>query len=116
MNEMTIESLTEESYATAKEKGWWDNPDSPDKHVGVQLMLMVSELAEAMEEHRHGRAVDEIYYGEDGKPEGIPVEMADVMIRIFDFCGHHKIKLSQAIEEKMAYNKTRPYRHGNKVA
>ena len=51
----------------------------------------------------------------DGKkPEGIPIELADVLIRVFDFCGKHGIDLEAAVLEKMAFNRTRPVRHGGK--
>ncbi len=52
---------------------------------------------------------------EDKKPEGIPIELANLLIRIFDTCGTYGINLSEALRMKMAYNKTRPYRHGGKV-
>jgi NTP pyrophosphatase (non-canonical NTP hydrolase) len=113
---MTIPALIDESYKTAKEKGWWDDDSADTNNFGMKLMLMVSELSEALEEYRHGRALTEIWYGESGKPEGIPVELADVMIRIFDLCGHHNIPLVKALVEKLAYNKTREYRHGGKKA
>ena len=48
------------------------------------------------------------------KPEGVVAELADVVIRVADLCGLYGIDLDQAIEEKMAYNSTRPYRHGGK--
>lgn len=116
MQDLTIAELTDESYKTAVEKGWWDEGEGTDRSIGMALMLMVSELSEALEEHRAGKALDEIWYQPTGKPEGIPVELADVLIRIADLCGHHKIPLERALREKLAYNKTRPYRHGNKKA
>lgn len=48
------------------------------------------------------------------KPEGMAVEMADCIIRILDWCGKEGIDIDDVIAEKMAYNKTRPYRHGGK--
>lgn len=51
----------------------------------------------------------------DEKPEGVPSELADVVIRIADMCGLYGIDLEAAIIEKMAYNKSRPYRHGGKA-
>ena len=79
------------------------------------LMLIVSEISEALEEHRHGRAPDEIWYTAEGKPEGVPVELADAVIRICDMCGKWNIPLVRALVEKAAYNQTRPHRHGGKV-
>lgn len=46
---------------------------------------------------------------------GIPYELADTIIRIFDICGHYEIDIEKAIQEKMAYNKERAYKHGGKI-
>jgi NTP pyrophosphatase (non-canonical NTP hydrolase) len=48
------------------------------------------------------------------KPEGVVAELADIVIRVADLCGLYGIDLDAALEEKMAYNSTRPYRHGGK--
>jgi len=48
------------------------------------------------------------------KPEGIPTELADIVIRVMDYCGHEGIDLEKAILEKHEYNKTRPFKHGGK--
>lgn len=45
------------------------------------------------------------------KPEGIPSEIADVVIRCCHFAGEKGIDLAAAILEKTAYNKTRPFKH-----
>lgn len=49
------------------------------------------------------------------KPEGIAAEFADTIIRILDTCAAYKIPIEQALLDKMAYNDTRPYRHGGKA-
>jgi NTP pyrophosphatase (non-canonical NTP hydrolase) len=49
------------------------------------------------------------------KPEGIPSEMADIVIRVMDYCGYAGIDLEKAIAEKMEYNRTRPFKHGGKT-
>jgi NTP pyrophosphatase (non-canonical NTP hydrolase) len=91
---------------------------------GNKLMLIVSEAVEAHDEIRTGRAADETYYPEqeDGmtyasgpqKPEGVPSEIADVVIRCFDFAATEGFDLGQIIDEKLAYNETRPFMHGKK--
>jgi hypothetical protein len=79
---------------------------------------MHSELSEALEEIRGPRAAMACtYYKADKptKPEGVPSEMADVIIRILGFCARHQIDIAQAIIEKMAYNESRPFMHGGKT-
>lgn len=118
-NMSSINDYVTASYNNAKDHGWHDQPRS----IGDLICLMHSELSEALEEHRKGKPPQEIYFvsknpvvlGSPEKPEGIPIELADCIIRIFDFCGLHDIDLEKALSLKMEYNKTRPYRHGNKV-
>lgn len=81
------------------------------KNFGEVISLMHCELSEAYEEYRSKKGFNETYYEENGKPCGIPSELADVVIRIFDFCGGMNIDLEKIILEKMAYNETRPYKH-----
>ena len=110
---MNINQAVSDSYNNAYEHGWHDK----ERSVGELICLMHSELSEALEEHRNGYSPTEIYYNPEkpNKPEGIPVELADCVIRIFDFCGLYDIDLEEVLQQKMEYNKTRPYRHGNKV-
>lgn len=119
---------------TLVEAGW--SPDEATKLAFAQgprlmqaLMLVVSELAEAVEDYRdHPNDVAVIkyestaignYMSPDGvppKPYGFPIELADAVIRLGDLCGRYGIDLGKAVEVKMAYNKTRPMRHGGKAA
>ena len=110
---MQINSAVKESYDNAKDHGWHDS----ERSIGDLICLMHSELSEALEEHRNGHLPSEIYFNDNkpNKPEGIPVELADCIIRIFDFCGLYGIDLETVLKQKMEYNRTRPYRHGNKV-
>lgn len=100
--------LAKEIYQNAIEHGWWDEP----RRFGEIVALCHSELSEALEEYRARRPM--VYADDQGKPEGIAVEMADCIIRILDWAGHAGVDMDAIVRLKMDYNKTRSYRHGNK--
>lgn len=78
-----------------------------------KLALIHSEVSEAVEAARTGKAPGKNWYREsDGKPEGVPAELADAMIRIFDLAAYLEIDLWAAIVEKDRFNRTRPFMHG----
>lgn len=95
------------AYQNSLDHGFYDKPPT----FLERMALIHSEVSEAAEEHRKGMANDHVYY-ENGKPEGIPIELADALIRIADFCGRNNIDLEKAIETKHEYNVGRPYKHG----
>ncbi len=49
------------------------------------------------------------------KPEGIPSEIADTIIRCAHYCGANGINLAAAVAEKMEYNRHREHRHGGRA-
>lgn len=57
-----------------------------------------------------GEAVAAIQHGEE--QDKMVEELADVIIRIFDLCGHLDADLGETLVRKMQHNKTRPYKHG----
>jgi NTP pyrophosphatase (non-canonical NTP hydrolase) len=111
----SISEVAVEAHDNAVKHGFWDEEVIKRRTFGDSIALIHCELSEAYEEYRKGRAVNEAYYGEKGKPEGVPSELADCVIRIFDFCVANQIDIEKAILEKMAFNKTRPFRHNKKI-
>lgn len=54
-------------------------------------------------------------YGLTVKPEGIPSELADIIIRVLDTCGAWGVDIDTAVRTKLEFNRSRPYRHGGKA-
>ena len=181
-----IKELIKQAHENAVEKGFY--PEGEEKNIGELLMLIVSELGEALEAHRNNRfsdikKYDEFFnakfYSKDVKQKTLlrefeskikdtfEDEIADVFIRLFDLCGYlgiepvekeiniadniglalldmttclcmlgngkkedqqlwldrafsflvhfstrHNIPIQKHVTAKMAYNKTRPHKHG----
>ena len=112
---MDIKELQIASHAIAVSKGWWDE----DRNIGELLALVHSEVSEALEEWRDNHPVTEIRWeGSDQfyKPIGFAMQLADVLIRVADLAVSDGIDLNEALKVKSAYNATRPWRHGGKLA
>lgn len=95
---LTIQDYSKLCHKIAREKGFWDK----SRNTAEMLMLVVSELAEALEaDRKNDRA-------------GFREEIADTFIRLFDMCGGLGIDIESEIEKKRIKNMSRPYKHGKK--
>lgn len=83
---------------------WWEyaNGQAKERNKGELLMLMVSEIAEAMEGERKDLMDDKLPHRKMAE-----VELADCLIRIFDYAGAYGYDLEGAYQEKTEFNKIR---------
>ena len=116
-----LAEVAEACFKTAKSKGWWESYEGrklTHDELASKLCLIHSEVSEALEDVRAGGDPTKLLptnpHGPSVKPMGFPSELADIVIRVFDLCGFLGIDIAEVIRIKMAYNETRPYRHGGK--
>lgn len=104
-----VEHLVEVCHGAAAAAGWWANQKTGEQVINnpmcfsQKLMLIVSELAEAMEGDRKNLQDDKLPH----RPMR-EVELADALIRIFDTAGAYGMDIGGALVEKMAFNAQRP--------
>lgn len=100
----------EESWKTFNLLKWADDAVAAKYTLDVKLSkiaLIHSELGEMTEGVR-----------KPGPDQHCPaftqeeIELADVLIRAFDYAGAFQLRLAEAIQAKMDYNRSRPYKHG----
>ncbi len=123
-----LRKLQKAVHELAQEKGWYDGaPDIATAEqqawvnwLGARLALVHSEVSEALECVRRGQMARTYKHspvdglGDANKPEGLPTELADVVIRVLDLCESLGIDLELEIVCKHAFNRTRESRHGGK--
>ncbi len=98
-------------------KKWWldlqtQEPLDVNKLIPEKLMLIVSELSEALEGHRKNLMDDKLPHR-----KMFEVELADALIRLWDLAGAAGLDLGGAYIEKMAYNEHREdHKRENRMA
>lgn len=99
--------------------------------TGTQLMLVVSELSEALDAVRKERYSNKesvqalkdfagdinIHFQKEFEKkvkDTFEDELADALIRILDICAFYEIDIDSHVSLKMQYNATREHKHGKK--
>lgn len=100
-----VMAMTIGCHGLAKRAGWWDDPatgEPKDRNDGEMIALMHSELSEALEGIRKNSNDDHLPHR-----KSVEVELADTLIRIFDYAGARNLDLAGAVIEKLAFNQRR---------
>lgn len=116
-------------HGNNKAKGFWDK----ERNVGEALMLVTSELGEAMDAHQNSHFADWDAFKKDMSrflevddretacfaeafklniKDSFEDEVADAIIRLLDLCGGLGIDIEKHIQHKVHFNTTRPRLHG----
>jgi NTP pyrophosphatase (non-canonical NTP hydrolase) len=122
---MNLTRLSESIHADNVAKGFYDDLEGKDLDLIViqRLFLCITELTEAGEALRKKRLdltlhpefnPDKAYVFEANYKDKFQDELGDTMIRLLDLCGYLKIDINEWIQCKLAYNRTREYKHGKR--
>lgn len=102
---MTINEFAAEVHKNAVEHGWWEG-----ERTFPEIVALIHCGSRPYDpENPNARCS-----AQSKKPERIAAELADVIIRVLDYCAYAGIDIENVLEVKHEYNKSRPYRHGGK--
>ncbi len=103
---MTIEQMQLWCYRQVERSGW-AGPGAREVPFLEAMALVHSEVSEAVEAWRDGQAMS--WTDEQGKPQGVGSEFADILIRLGHYATIFGINLQAEVERKLEYNATRLY-------
>ena len=130
---LTLAAMQREVFEVNHANGWFDD----DRDFAADVALLHTEVSEMFEAYRDHQLEDpteiptcdcpvttsgvrgmhhstECAIFRPVKPEGVGSEAADVLIRLLDTCERRGINLEAEYKRKLAFNKTRGYKHGGK--
>ena len=101
-----ITALCHQIYLDNWNKGFWENNNIPTK-----LALIHGEVSEALEALRLDTPAADKHLPQYSN---FAVELADIVIRVFDLAGQQGIPLGKVIDDKLEVNRARPNKHGKR--
>jgi len=110
---MNLKEIGKAVLEGALSKGFFLGNSIRSDEAPRELALVHSEVSEALEEMRKPDP-QVLYYGPDGKPEGVGPELADVIMRVAECAAAWNIDLDEMVRIKNDFNKSRPFKHGGK--
>ena len=123
---MDLNTFAKDIYQNNVKKGFWESPNIAEK-----LMLIVSELSEALEADRNNKYASpqawkemECYESASNNnwmtafegyiKDTFEDEMADVLIRLLDLTARLDINIEKHVKAKHRYNIMLAFKHGKK--
>jgi NTP pyrophosphatase (non-canonical NTP hydrolase) len=105
-----INELADSIHDIALDHGFWES----NRTIGESISLIHSELSEWLEAARHRTC--SLNRMDEHCPEfsNEEIEAADAIIRILDLAAKEQYKIGEALMAKIEFNKSRPYKHGEK--
>lgn len=103
--QLSLNTASEQIHSAQVKAGWYKDPVTRrkiDRNVMEMPMLITTEVAEAAEGYRKNLMDDKLPHR-----SMLEVELADVLIRVFDLAGYKGLDLGGAVVEKLLYNQTR---------
>lgn len=112
-----LNEMSKACFNASDSAGWWSQYNQVVDHSGIDDKLK-SFILKSVEASKYALFHSEVSEGleglrKDSMDDKLPhrlaeeVELADALIRIFDYAGKKEFDLSGAVIEKLEYNKTR---------
>lgn len=119
-----LDNLKDVTFQEAKDRGFHQSEDNDEdiSNFGDYTANLHSEVSELWEAYRKRKLFSPCDKANEMQSHNLPAltcaeeEIADILIRALDTAARLKINVAKAVYYKMLFNRTRSFRHGNKLA